>query len=701
LIRKLHVIVDALSDDELDVDSSAATDLPELVEALADEKYLCHREKDVRLLCVLACMEIFSIYAPSPPWSEDKILQIFSQVVRQLANLAVCTSPSQPNFLHYLRLLERLATVKIGVVLVELTRSLEPKDSMSPTDKSPTRDDALEVLCELVRTILISVSIDHPPEVASNGVSAICACIDEFDSGIPISLLDEILGCISMGPVVFVTNPAFVEASAAVAQAKKKGKQVEAIKLPPTQIQQTNHSYMVAAAVIRKTEDRISTSIAYLLNGLLTLDSNILKRTNISSADALVQASTEIVTAASQQYADVWTIIYELHRISAPILTTVIGTVATLLQSSNSQIRLRVTKLLGRLFNSSSSNIAVQFHSCFREWVRLSTDTDQNIRSCIAKNLISILSNKNGEKQLCKEATDTLVDMVMKDSCVDVRLLIVREVCDLVYRQKGSETLNNDPHHTQDSHETRQLQSSSGTSIALVSSRLLKAVGNRVSSKNKTERRDAVTGLAQIYFRRYALEKLKKVNSGGDDCDIETIIETVADACKVKCDRDKRKVVHRTNDLSSDREYFDLDEKYGFIPRLVFESACFTDSMDPEMRSRVIQIVDEMLLGPYPSEGETNSSSLTATSRAIGLVMILHSFLSSEKIEVKSIEESNAYKWLCSLQIQRAKLQQAVCVYIETRSKAREAVRGEYSESKPIRFVDAGLLELIFYRFSS
>ena len=661
----------------MDLTSSDACDLPDLVEALADEKYLGHREKDVRLLCVLACMEIFSLYAPSPPWSDENILKIFSHVLRHLASLAVCTSPSQPNFLDYLRLLERLATVKIGVVLVELTCTLEPKDAMSLSDQSPTSDDASEMLCELIRTLLISVSIDHPAEVTSNAVTAICTCIEAFDTGVPIAILDEILFCISAGPVIFVTNPAFVAASATIAQAKKKGKPVDAVKLPPKQIQQTNQSYMVARAVIRKTEDRISTSIANLLNGLLTLDSNILKRTNISSSDALVDGAAPENNVAESQQPDVWTIIYELHQISAPILTTVIGTVAALLQSSENKLRLRVTKLLGRLFNSSSANVAMQFQSCFRQWMRLSTDNDQNVRLCIAKNLISMLSSKNGEKHLCKDATDTLVDMVKSDSCVEVRLLIVHGVCDMVYRQKGPEALSDESHQIIESNETRRLQYGA-PAIALVSSRLLKAVGQRVSSRNKTERRDAVTGISQIYFRRYVLEKLKKVNSGGDDCDIHLVAETVADVCRIKNDRDKRRAVTRTNVSTTDKEYFDLDDKYSFIPRLVFESACFTDSTDPEMRSKVVQIIDETLLGPFSSEGTMNSSSLTATSRAVALVMILHSFQYSDTSEVKSIEESNAFKWLCSLQVQRAKLQQAVYSYVETRTNAKEAARGEY-----------------------
>jgi len=74
-------------------------------------------------------------YAPEPPWDEHEILKIFPQAIRQLANLAVCTSPSRPNFVQYFRLLEQLAVVKIGIVLVEMTRMLEPE---SPRDTGGT-----------------------------------------------------------------------------------------------------------------------------------------------------------------------------------------------------------------------------------------------------------------------------------------------------------------------------------------------------------------------------------------------------------------------------------------------------------------------------------------------------------------------------------------------------------------------------------
>ena len=51
----------------------------------------------------------------------DEILEIFSQLTRQLGNLHGCTVESS-NFENYFRILEQLSEVKIGVVLVDLIR---------------------------------------------------------------------------------------------------------------------------------------------------------------------------------------------------------------------------------------------------------------------------------------------------------------------------------------------------------------------------------------------------------------------------------------------------------------------------------------------------------------------------------------------------------------------------------------------------
>ena len=98
---------------------------------------------------------------------------IFAQLIRQLGNIAHCTSPKQPNYLHYFHLLEQLATIRFGLVLVELCRT---------TDDS---QEALDILQELVRTLLSVVHIDHAQEVSNHAAAAIASILEEFDVAIP------------------------------------------------------------------------------------------------------------------------------------------------------------------------------------------------------------------------------------------------------------------------------------------------------------------------------------------------------------------------------------------------------------------------------------------------------------------------------------------------------------------------------------
>ena len=70
---------------------------------------------------------------------------------------------------------------------------------------------------------------------------------------------------------------------------------------------------MCAYNVIKRCEDRLSTPVAMLMNGLLDGNTTVMNDTQISQ-DA------------------VWGIVFELHRIAPSLLTTVIGNVASALQ---------------------------------------------------------------------------------------------------------------------------------------------------------------------------------------------------------------------------------------------------------------------------------------------------------------------------------------------------------------------------------
>jgi hypothetical protein len=518
----------------------------------------------------VACLASFEQYAPDPPFDEQETIAFFHQMVRQLGNLAHCTSPKQPNYLHYFHLLEQLATIRIGLVLVELCRTMDDNH------------EALDSLVELVKTLLTVVHIEHAQEVANLAATAVASILEEFDATIPIPILDIVLSCVAQGPIVMVTNPAAVEAAAKLSRRKSKKPE----SMPPSQIQQTNPSYLVAANALRKVGEKIASPVSAFLNGLWNGDTMIIDQTSISTDDSTP---------------NVWSTIYELHKIAPQILTTVIGTVASSLTAPQDDMRIKVVKLLGRLFYSPNSKIGTQFSACFREWLRRHVDISSDVRITLVKYLAVILANRKTD--LIQDTTTTLKSMISSDPDQSVRVSAIHQVCDLAFK---------DP--------------------TLVPANLLEAVGARVSSKSKTERKDALIGLAQIYYKHYILPKLQQVQSGGDDCAIGIVMEAL-------------------------HGEFSHTDKYSWIPAKVFECASFHD--DTEMQNLVIQIVDEILLG-------SQKSPLTGTSRAVGFAIV-----------VNSLEQpSNAQTWMSTLMSQRASVQQALSRYIDSRTKLRQCKPG-------------------------
>ena len=146
-------------------------------------------------------MEIFYVYAPNPPWDDMDTLHIFDQTIRQLGNLSH-TSSNSKLFDCYYRILEMLSDVKIGVVLVDLIQT------------SKHRERAEETLQELFKALLSGVAVDHPHEVAGHAENAIAACLEEFETSIPVRVMDEVLLAVGQGPVVYVANPVYTKAVA-------------------------------------------------------------------------------------------------------------------------------------------------------------------------------------------------------------------------------------------------------------------------------------------------------------------------------------------------------------------------------------------------------------------------------------------------------------------------------------------------------
>lgn len=258
----------------------------------------------------------------------------------------------------YVRILHLLADVRMGALLVELCKEQQARkirrrrqsnsqssnSTSDPESDSEEEDDKeydeppLDVLTDLFHTLLSSVRIEHAPQVVEKTEMTLTSCLEEYhmSSSVPIPLLDELLLCIAQGPTQWVTKVRKEESKSS--SGKKK------VTARPVQVEQANPSFTVAAHVLKTSANRISTSIAQLLNGILNGAPHIVDQTQLN-----MSAST-----TSREDGDsnmVHDIIYHLHGIIPSSLTTVIGTVSQALSSiEDGQRRKQAVQLLGRLF---------------------------------------------------------------------------------------------------------------------------------------------------------------------------------------------------------------------------------------------------------------------------------------------------------------------------------------------------------------
>lgn len=581
------------------------------------------------------------------PWDNDDILTIFRQITRQLGNLAHTTADA-PIYRRYAYILEKLANVRIACLLVDLAQmecdDMASDDSTGDINqiKSPVEsNDALEVLVELVHTLLSSVRREHSLDLLELVNLTICGCLEYHSAQgipIPIPLLDELLHAIGQGRTTWIL------AANAFSVRTKKTQQLPQIEVP-------NPTYQVAAKVIRTLLNKLATPIADLLNGVLNGEQHVIDQTTIQYLDAEQDNDQNDTNNSSE--CEINNIIVELHLVAPSTLTTVIGTISPGLRSTSSKQRLQVTQLLGRLFTAvnSSNELHDKYGPVFREWLGRHLDVDVEIRMCMVQHCMTVLkaitdknSNSTIDSDIAVALAEALKQLTTQDQAYDVRSSAVRKICDWAYQQQG------------------------GTAVTAM---LLQAVGTRVRSKNKHERKDAVTGLAHIYCRQWIEPQLKAIVDGGDDCDIEIIIKTLHEMCNLQLTPSPRS--HKHGHHNQTEEWKDnLEEHFAWIPSTVFECACYSDQVDTDMRSRVYQILDESLLG----------KKLTPTAQAVAMTAVIDSLVEqgtgAQSLLTASGNHSTSLKFLQQLLSTRSALQKAVSQYIDTRSEVRNLGAGMF-----------------------
>jgi len=170
LIRRLKVL--ATTFQSMGQEENAYDEYVPVCLHLAEEGFLHHTSRDVRLLVACCLADILRIYAPEAPYKDqEQIKIIFKFLIGQLEGLK---DPKDAAFKRYFYLLENLAYVKSFNMCFDL-------------------DDAQEIFCSLFELIFSIVNDEHSAKVKSFMLDVLCPLISECDT-VSNELLNIILG---------------------------------------------------------------------------------------------------------------------------------------------------------------------------------------------------------------------------------------------------------------------------------------------------------------------------------------------------------------------------------------------------------------------------------------------------------------------------------------------------------------------------
>lgn len=483
------------------------------------------------------------------------------------------------------------------------------------------RDNPMvRLLGELVHTVLNCLRPHHPTAISDYAVRIVVGILEEYDVGpmsTPLPILEQVLLAIAQGPTQPVTK-------------LRNGL--------PVATHQANPTYAAALSVLKQTLNKAATPVSQLLNSLLNHDVLVVEASTISEAPPAEGTSS---TSADPSVYDV---IYEL-RVLPQILCTVLGTLSNGLDKNDDSVRHATVKLLGRLFTTEESTLVQDYFPCFTSWCQRKQDRNVDVRKALIKPLCKLLAMRTTSGNVREEATKSLIN-ILGDSDNTVRISTIQNICDGAY--------NSDCEWPTE---------------------LLKAVGERVASRNKEERKLALTSLAQIYYKRFLRPTVLPIQEVGDDVEIGVIRRILEEHCDLATL--SRQSIRRGDEDSNQRQ----ESQYSWIPNKIMQCIYYTDKVDTEMRSRVVAIVDEVMLGSSLS-GKT-SKNLSSTARAVGLAIIL-----------SNLDHGAPEKFLRQLLQDRAALQRSLAQYLESRAVVRR-YRAKKKEEETIMEADSKAFALL------
>jgi len=288
---------------------------------------------------------------------------------------------------------------------------------------------ASDLVTSLFDALISSIRSEHNEEISNHMANVLQACIEE-SSDLDQDVLDILLT--PLLPNSKAENPA---------------------------------AYMLVGNVLRRVASVIINPITAFINHILV---------GAGSSDK-----------GSELADHVYSLIYELHKISPSLLLRVLPNVSMQLQSEDETIRTNAVKLLGRLFAYPHADYCTEFHKNFKDFLNRFLDISATIRSEMVENVALIMKRK---PSLINQIEEHFVKRLV-DADHDIRLLALNKLLEIA-----------------------------AVDLNKFSANTYKEIGGRFIDKKVEVKKTAMQGLAKLYFRNISsvLPPLDTTNSNQD-----------------------------------------------------------------------------------------------------------------------------------------------------------------------------------------
>jgi sister-chromatid-cohesion protein PDS5 len=302
LVSRLELTLSALCGTE---QTDGPEGLPPGMEGVAAQLVSSHvlhsRCKEAVLLSCCSIVEVLRLYAPTPPFSPDKLRDAFATVIDRLGVLKLKDTPGEEaNFERAFAMLESLVTVKSCVIVVEL----------SAVDHS--------LVASFFGALLDAVLPNSSRRLEELVVEAHVACLEEMDavsSSLLAVLLQRFLDC--------KTNP---------------------------------HTANVVTQILQRCGDKLIVPVSNAVNHWLTVsmepgifggDEDTL---SVENDRSIHRDSTSKAQSRFQKPENVHMLLVELARVVPAVLLHILPVLCSELDCTRVTSRLAAASVLGQLF---------------------------------------------------------------------------------------------------------------------------------------------------------------------------------------------------------------------------------------------------------------------------------------------------------------------------------------------------------------